>query len=193
MAYITESQVRARAALVTQPLQKSAGWVLKSCTASVDETFDVFLSHSSAEPEEILLGVKAMLEDVGLSVYVDKYSDPHLSPDKVTIETAEVLRGRMRQSNTLLYIYSQHSQKSRWMPWELGFFDGIKGDVGVLPVTLNQEETFKGEEYLNLYPYVDAVPAAGAITKSLWINKGQKTYAQLRGWARKTEAIRKRD
>lgn len=193
MAYITESQVRARAARVTQPLQKSAGWVLESCTASIDETFDVFLSHSSAEPEEILLGVKAMLEDAGLSVYVDKYSDPHLSPDKVTIETAEILRGRMRKSNTLLYIYSQHSQKSRWMPWELGFFDGIKGDVGVIPVTHSQEETFKGEEYLNLYPYVDAAPTNGGTENRLWINKSQKTYAQLSGWARKTESIRKRD
>lgn len=192
MAYITESQVRSRAARVTQPLQKSAGWVLESHTASVDETFDVFLSHSSAEPEEILLGVKAMLEDAGLSVYVDKYTDPHLSPDKVTIETAEILRARMRQSNTLLYIYSQYSQKSRWMPWELGFFDGIKGDVGVIPVTLNQEEKFKGEEYLNLYPYVDSAPMSGTTTDRLWINKARNTYAQLNGWARKTETIRKR-
>jgi hypothetical protein len=128
MAYLTEDEVRKRAAPITRSLQKSAERVLSEAIASVNETFDVFLSHSSAEPDEILLGVKAILQDYGLSVYVDKYSDPQLSPDRVTPETAEVLRKRMRNSNTLLYVYSQHSRKSRWMPWELGFFDGLKGN-----------------------------------------------------------------
>lgn len=190
MAYLTEAEVRARAMRVTHHLQKSAHAVLESAQAAPDETFDVFLSHSSAEPEEILLGVKAILEDRGLTVYVDKYSDPQLSPDNVTAETAEILRGRMRKSNSLLYVYSQHSRKSRWMPWELGFFDGLKGAVGILPVTLNQEETFKGEEYLNLYPHVDVATAVNGTEKRLWINKSQKVYATLGGWAKGTEQIR---
>jgi hypothetical protein len=29
------------------------------------------------------------------------------------------------------------------------------GVVSIIPITQNQEKTFKGEEYLNLYPYVD--------------------------------------
>lgn len=190
MAYLTETEVRARAARVTQRVQKSAGRVLAEATASDDQTFDVFLSHSSAEPEEILLGVKALLEDRGLSVYVDKYSDPQLSPDHVTPETAEVLRRRMRNSNTLLYIYSQHSKKSRWMPWELGFFDGLKGAVGVLPVTRNQEEAFKGEEYLNLYPHVDVATGVNTNERHLWINKAVNTYARLDQWAKGAEKIR---
>ncbi|MGB8315870.1 MAG: toll/interleukin-1 receptor domain-containing protein [Aestuariivirga sp.] len=144
MAYLTETEILERAARITRPLRKSAGQILLEATASADESFDVFLSHSSAEPEEILLGVKAVLEDRGIKVYVDKYSDPQLTPDEVTPETAELLRSRMRCSNALLYLYSRHSQKSRWMPWELGFFDGLKGNVGILPVTQNQEETFKG-------------------------------------------------
>ncbi|TGS08549.1 outer membrane beta-barrel protein, partial [Mesorhizobium sp. M1C.F.Ca.ET.187.01.1.1] len=37
--------------------------------------------------------------------------------------TAELLRTRMRQSKTLIYVHSNNSPGSRWMPWELGFFD----------------------------------------------------------------------
>jgi hypothetical protein len=92
MALLTESEVRARASRVTQRLQKSAGRVLKEDVAAAEDTFDIFLSHSSAEPEEILLGIKGLLEDTGLKVYVDKYSDPQLSPDNVTRQTAEILR-----------------------------------------------------------------------------------------------------
>src|SRR6266436_3180259 len=115
MALLTESEVRARASRVTQRVQKSAGRVLMEGRAALEDAFDIFLSHSSAEPEEILLGIRDLLEESGLKVYVDKYSDPQLSPDNVTRQTAEILRARMRQSQTLLYVYSQHSKKSRWM------------------------------------------------------------------------------
>ena len=185
MAYLTESEVRDRASRVTQRVQKTAGRVLTEDRASDYDVYDVFLSHSSSEPEEILLGIKALLEDADLKVYVDKYNDPQLSPDSVTTQTAEILRKRMRQSQTLLYVYSQHSTKSRWMPWELGFFDGHKGRVGVLPVTRYQEEAFKGEEYLNLYPHVDRALTKEGVEK-FWINKTQQEYAPLYEWTKGT-------
>ena len=127
MAYLTERTVRTRAATVTDSLRKSAGRVLSEARASADELFDVSLSHSSAEPEEILLGVKSLLEDRGLSVYVDKYSDPQMSPDNISRDSARILRSRMRNSEFLLYVHSAYSKKSRWMSWELGFCDGLKG------------------------------------------------------------------
>lgn len=37
-----------------------------------------------------------------VSVYVDRYTDPQLSPGEVTPETAETLRGRLRASKSLL-------------------------------------------------------------------------------------------
>jgi hypothetical protein len=189
MAYLTESAVLARASQVPRRMYKSAREVLSEARADAEDRFDIFLSHSTAEPEDILLGVKALLEDRGLTVYVDKYGDPHLSPDRVTPETAEVLRRRMRQSAALLYVYSQHSQKSRWMPWELGYFDALSGKVGIIPVTRNREDAFKGEEYLNLYPYVDITNPADP---HLWINRSIGYWASLDGWARGVETIRKR-
>ena len=169
MAYLTEREVRARAAHATRPAGKSARLILAETAESAGKTFDVFLSHSSAEPEEILLGVVRLLEDCGLTVYVDKYGDPQLSPDKVTQKTAKILRDRMGRSNALLYVHSPHSKKSRWMPWELGFFDGWRGTVGIVPVTNNQEQAFKGEEYLDLYPYVDLATDTNTNERHLWI------------------------
>lgn len=192
MAYLSERQVQARADRATRGTHRTARRVLLEKAATADQAFDVFLSHSSAEPERILLGIFSMLEDLGLSVYVDKYTDPHLSPDRITNETAEVLRDRMRSSNTLLYVYSRHSKRSRWMPWELGFFDGLKSKVGVIPVTREQEETFKGEEYLNLYPYVDFAQIASSQEQALWINRDHNIYAHLERWARGQEQIRRR-
>jgi len=94
VALLTETQVRARAQQAESLYKSTAGKLLAEARKA-DETFDVFLSHSSEEPEQILLGVKKYLEDEGLTVYVDKYTDPQMSPDKVTGETAAVsVRGR---------------------------------------------------------------------------------------------------
>ena len=185
-----ERTVRARAATVTDRIRKSARRLLSEASASADEQFDVFLSHSYAEPEIIVLGVKLFLEDRGLSVYVDKYSDPQMSPGRVSRETARILRSRMRDSQILLYIHSSYSKISRWMPWELGFFDGLKGKVGGIPVTRNQEENFKGEEYLSLYPYVDIEKGYRTNIDYLWICESPNRYARLDLWARGSANIK---
>ena len=75
------------------------------------------------------------------------------------------------------------------MPWELGFFDGLKGKVGVIPVTQNQEEDFKGEEYLNLYPYVEVAKAVRSNIDHLWIKESPNSYARLDMWAQGSAEI----
>lgn len=78
------------------------------------------------------------------------------------------------------------------MPWELGYFDALKGSVGILPVTSYPQSEFKGEEYLGLYPYADINYIANSTTKQLWINKSQNEYAALHNWSKGLEKIRKR-
>ena len=144
----------------------------------------------SLEPENFLLGIKLILEDHELSVYVDRYNDPQLSTTAVDQETAQIIKKRMRQSNTLLYVHSQYSKKSRWMPWELGFFDGLKGKVGVIPIVGENSSSFKNEEFLNLYPYIDTAKGNGGSKKLLWINASETNYANFGLWARGKDAIK---
>ena len=75
-----------------------------------------FLSHSIRDAEPIL-GLKAFLEAAGRSVYVDWITDPQLDRKAVSGATAEALRSRMRQCDSLFYVYLRNSQCSRWMPW----------------------------------------------------------------------------
>lgn len=189
MTYLTEADVYERASRDTERLQKTARNVLLEAIAAPMASFDVFLSHSAVEPAELLLGVKSILEDQGFKVYVDNYGDPHISPVSITPAMASVLRDRMRKSKTLLYIHSHHSTRAPWMPWQLGFFDGLNGAVGIIPVTHHGEETFKGEEYLNLYPYVDVTGQGNANERKLWIRTSADVYASLSGWIRRTETI----
>jgi hypothetical protein len=159
MAYYTKSEARA-AATRTRNLQKSTGMTSgrilgeSVLDAAFTDSFDIFLSHSITDAE-IVLGIKQLLEDNGLKVYVDWVEDVQLDRRAVTPETAAILRQRMRQSKSLIYLSSENSSSSKWMPWELGFFDGFKPDgVAVMPVLDNATDPFKGQEYLGLYPIV---------------------------------------
>jgi hypothetical protein len=113
--------------------------------------YDIFLSHSSKDARHVA-GAKLLLEDQGFSVYIDWIEDPELDRSKVNQNNAEILIKRMQQCDTLLYAFSENASTSTWMPWELGYFDGMKGKVAVIPILESEYSSFKGNEYLGLYP-----------------------------------------
>ena len=155
MAFFTKAEVR-KAAQQAIGVNRSARDVLSDARKTYKEKdrFDIFLSHSIADAE-LVLGVKVLLEAQGLRVYVDWVDDKALERDQVTEKTAAVLRKRMRQSESLLYLASDNASKSKWMPWELGYFDGFKnGGVSILPVLEKSDSPFEGQEYLGLYPII---------------------------------------
>lgn len=122
--------------------------------------YDIFLSHSKMDAE-LVQGAKVALENYGLTVYVDWIDDPQLDRSTVSSNTADVLRKRMKMSRSLVYAHTINSALSKWCPWELGYFDGMRGgNVFVLPIADVATTGFSGQEYIGLYPYLDAVGAS---------------------------------
>lgn len=158
MAHFTKDEARQAArSRVSRSYQFNAKSILESEARSATsyENYDVFLSHSSKDAE-LVLGVKEILEGMGIKVYVDWHDDPQANRENVTVETAELLRSRMKQSKSLIFLATNNAADSKWMPWELGYFDGFSGgSVAVLPVVDYEGASFKGQEYLGLYPIVD--------------------------------------
>ncbi len=183
MALLTEQRLRARAQREFQRSYKPAPQRLNEAVAAASRTdhFDVFLSHSIKDAE-LVDGARLELEDKGLVVYVDWIVDAQLSRESVTPDTARVLRTRMLQSESLLYMHTENSPSSKWMPWELGFFDGRKGAVAILPVVKRPASTFAGQEYLGIYPYVDADMAVGSGREELRVNKSIYEYSSFQSW-----------
>lgn len=120
-----------------------------------ENNFDIFLSHSSKD-KTLILGIKNFIEESGYTVYIDWIDDPQLDRANVNSTTANVLRKRMRQSKFLVYVDSDNATTSKWMPWELGYFDGFKPKkIGVLPIKNRNDGIYIGQEYLGLYPVIE--------------------------------------
>jgi hypothetical protein len=155
-----------------------------------DYRFDIFLSHSYNDARlnpDRLLGIKGFFEMSGYEVYVDSMIDTQLNREQVTKETAQTLRARMDHSRCLVFATSETSQTSKWMPWELGYKDGctgkngLVGTVAILPIAQGASETtYKGQEYLGIYPYLDYTESNGKT--SIWVNEGPNVYCHFHRW-----------
>jgi hypothetical protein len=191
MALFNEGNLRARAAQGV-PTYKSFDSVLtEKVQASAGATqFDIFLSHSLSD-QKLILGIWLSLEDLGYKVYVDWIHDKQLSRDSVTKETARVLRERMRSCKCLFFATTSNSSSSKWMPWELGFMDGIRNRAAILPIVSGVQSSYQGQEYLGIYPYVSKEPPQGAQNEVLWINASTDIYVSLDAWLKGSEPSRR--
>jgi hypothetical protein len=149
-------------------------------------TSDIFLSHSSSDAS-FVLGLKLELEDLGYTVYVDWIEDPKLSRANVTKDTALVLQSRMKHCKALIYAFSENAIHSKWMPWELGYFDGIKGTVAVLPISRTNKNSFQGSEYLGIYYYIQINTIAGTNNLALWVHETSSKYTLFNKWITGTQ------
>jgi hypothetical protein len=192
MALITFSDIRGRAQskqrYAKALMEKTASAVLEEQARSypMGKKFSVFLSHSYRDAhldDTDILNLKAYLEEFGLTVYVDWIIDWDLPRDAVNVQTANRLRIRMRNSDTLFFVTSQNSSDSKWMPWELGYMDGLGKPIAIMPIT-NQEDRdwYLGQEYLQLYPYADIAEIGNSNQLTIWINEDEDTYVRYDKW-----------
>ena len=143
--------------------------------------YDIFLSHSSLD-KKLVLTLVNLFNEAGYSVYVDWIEDTQLDRSNVNKNTAKVLRNRMNGSKGLSYVATSNSTNSKWCPSELGYLGGKKnGRCCILPIM--ESQTFQGQEYLGLYPYLEYAMYSDKSKYEFWVNsQGSDEYTTLRSW-----------
>jgi hypothetical protein len=131
---------------------------LREAAAPGDGRIDIFLSHSFRDAK-VIYGLHSLLTARGIRVYVDWLDDRELDRSAVGPGTAHRLRNVMANSRSLIYATSRAATDSKWMPWELGYFDGQRGAsrISVMPIEDFSDEPFAGQEYLGLYQSIEKV------------------------------------
>jgi hypothetical protein len=148
MPVITESQLKSKANYAFGSLGPQTPRPFTRTAAATS----IFLSHSSKDKDLALL-VKTVLESMGISVYID-WLDAGL-PAEVSAETARILRQKIEANRFFLLLGTNNAIDSKWVPWELGYADGKKGETSLAILEVRRDgETFKGCEYFALYQKV---------------------------------------
>lgn len=145
------------------------------------DSYDVFISYSWND-RAYAYKVLKLLERCGYTAYVD-FNDLKLDRAKVDENTAKRLVEKMKKCKGLLYLYSPSSSVSKWCPWEVGVFSGIKNfRCANLPIIDNHSDEFKNQEYLELYPYVEYDTIQDSSKNEFWICESDNKYTSLKRW-----------
>ncbi len=104
--------------------------------------YDVFISHNSRDEEEIAKFFK-MLNKKKQVVYVDWVNDRFdLKREWCNASTAEVIKKRIEQSNTVAIYYTDNIIKSQWCPWEVGYADALGKKICLYGRDVNKASQF---------------------------------------------------
>lgn len=155
------------------------------CFSQFDDSkkYDVFLSHSYKDRVAVAGLVKYLKKQYGYEIYVDWIEDKTLDRSRVTKETANVIKTRMKNCKCLFYVTSENAPSSKWMLWELGLMDGLKDRVAVCPLTREDYESdaYRGQEYLGIYPYISETKTDKG-QNALWVNNDERHYIIFEDW-----------
>ena len=155
MAFITRLQIQDYKRGISIANENVASVQAKSAAINAaNAQTTIFLSHSSKDRDLIEPAI-AFLRSHGVSVYVD-WMDEGM-PDTVSGETAKRIKEKIREQKKFMVMVTENSKDSRWVPWELGFADPVKGmdHIAILPVSENG--SFVQNEYLKIYPKIQMV------------------------------------
>lgn len=142
---------------------------------------DVFISYSWKD-RTYAHKIVQLLEKSGYTVYID-YNDYRLDRDNVSKATAQCLISQMKKCKGLFHLYSPNASVSKWCPWEVGVFSGIKNfKCANLPLLDNSTDDFKKQEYLDIYPYVVYETVQNTSVYDFWVNESTNKYVKLRDW-----------
>lgn len=113
----------------------------------------VFISHSHKDGDLVEYLV-AVLTKLKIDVYVDWLDDQLSYPP--TGETANKIKDMIRSNKKFILLATNNGIESKWCNWELGIGDVHKyiDDIALLPIADNSG-IWRGNEYLQIYPYVD--------------------------------------
>ncbi|MGH8048677.1 MAG: toll-Interleukin receptor [Chthoniobacterales bacterium] len=154
MGFLRESDIRTRAQRRARAEGVSVEEALRRAAHQRRSQYDIFLSQTIRDAE-IVLGVYDLLTEKGYAVFCDWIDAPDANRNEITPANAALVREMMSISDTLLFLDTENADQSLWMCWELGWFDGGKGPVGILPVVTDQQRYYRGREFLGLYPYLE--------------------------------------
>lgn len=143
MQFITENQLLAdRITNFTERRQ----FIKES---AVQARLSIFLSHSHQD-RRFVEGLIARFATLGITIYVD-WNDSSM-PRITTKLTAAQIKKRMNQCNLFVVLATSNAIASKWVPWETGVADQMKGEERVLVIPVaDPSGRFQGAEYLGLY------------------------------------------
>lgn len=112
----------------------------------------VFISHKHSDLDALKPLIAMFEKEYNVTTYVDS-RDPRM-PEVTNAETAKRIKEIIQTCNKFILLATNAAIESKWCNWELGYGDSYRfpKDIAIFPFDNNNN--FKGNEYMKLYPHI---------------------------------------
>lgn len=151
----------------------------------------VFISHKHSDmvTDGDMNELKGLLNFLKDEYHIEPYIDSmdKKMPDETCAETAERIKEVINYSEKFILLATNAAIASKWCNWEVGIADKLKlphNDMAILPMLDDRNSLYKGNEYLELYPYIEErITLSGSRYLGVCIrtNEGRK-WITLKNW-----------
>jgi len=188
MPTLSVGSVRSRAKLYT-----SLGKTPEDALAQIatrqkpNDMYDIFFSSQMLEPD-LLLGVKLTLDDYGFKSTFEWPLEPPGRRMQITAERANSLREKLDHCRSFLYVTTSARTECAWLPWAFGYCEGKHGLTAVLPLMPTSAEIYRGEDYLDIYPYISSHTMKNQ-KNILVVMHARQIYCTFENWLNGSEEL----
>ena len=138
-------------------LQESTSFGYETIYKFAQTETTVFISHKHDDLED-LKGIIGFLEkEYKIKVYID--SKDTTMPQKTSGVTATKIKDRIQKCDKFILLATNGAIDSKWCNWELGYGDAQKYEkkkIALFPMKPygTYDSSYKGNEYMSIYPYI---------------------------------------
>ena len=116
-----------------------------------------------------------MEKNYNVKAYID--SKDSSMPSVTSGVTASKIKERIRQCDKFILLATDGAVESKWCNWELGYGDSQKfssKDIAILPLKRKgySDSSYKGNEYMQIYPYISFYEGNETNTTGGYVNRG---------------------
>ncbi len=140
----------------------------------------IFISHKHGEEDNVHRLI-SLLEKHGFSGYVDWGDDS--MPEETSGETAIKIKEKINKSYKFILLATNSAINSKWCNWEVGYADAFKyiDHIALLPLR-NENDEFKGKEYLKIYPSIQIRNNLSYLESEYYINYPDGKEISFKNW-----------
>ena len=118
----------------------------------------VFISHKHSDLEDLKGLLNFLKRDYNVVPYIDSMDKKQ--PKETCGDTAVRIKEVISTCDRFLFLATNKALASMWCNWEVGIADKQKlpaNNMAILPMVDSLTSLYDGNEYLEIYPYVDEV------------------------------------
>lgn len=172
---------------------------LDSATTEISKSYyprtTVFISHKHDDLKDLSGFIGFLEEKYNVKTYID--SRDSSMPRVTSGKTASKIKTRIRQCDKFILLATNSAVESKWCNWELGYGDSQKfdnNDIAILPLKKADmtDSAYKGNEYMQIYPYIayyegfELYTNGNHVPKGYYVvtddEKGNRTIEPLENW-----------